>query len=535
MVDTDVLVVGYGPVGQVLAILLAQRGMRVIVVERWPTPYTMPRAVSYDAEAARILAAAGIGDRVGEVIEPSRDYTWKNAAGRVLLHMEVAERGGSGWPDSTSVYQPGLEALLAERATRLPTMEVRRGHEAVALTEHPDRVEADVRTAEAGRSTITAQFVVGCDGANSFVRNVIASPLTDLDFTHDWLVCDVVLHETREFRPNNLQICDPARPRTAVSAGPGHRRWEFMRVPDEPIESFVGEESAWRLLGLFDVGPHNATLERFGVYTTQACYAQQWRRGRILLAGDAAHVMPPFMGQGMSSGFRDAINLTWRLDLMLSGSLSDGAALLDSYVLERRAHVQHAIAMSMESGKVICETNRRAAVSRDGTLLAARRRGAGQAMSRTLVEPLTEGILFRGADATAAGRLTPIGRVARDGATGLFDDVVGAGFVLAATEDPAALLGSNQMAFLESIGTRLVRLVPADAAMPPGPGSTVVDVDDVFLPFLAAVPAAGMLVRPDFHVFGAAAAGELPAVVDDLRRQLSSVSTAKPMSEFVRA
>ncbi|WP_433073829.1 bifunctional 3-(3-hydroxy-phenyl)propionate/3-hydroxycinnamic acid hydroxylase [Dactylosporangium sp. CA-052675] len=518
-VDADAVVVGFGPVGQVLTILLAQRGLRVTVVERWPAPYTMPRAVSYDAEAARILAAAGIGDRVGEVTEPSRDYTFKNAAGRTLLHVDVPERDGLGWADSTSVYQPGLEALLAERAAGLPTVEVRRGQEVVALTEHADRVEAEVRRGDGTSTTLTARYVIGCDGANSFVRGAIDAAQHDLGFTHDWLVCDVVLHEARAFKPNNLQVCDPARPRTAVSAGPGHRRWEFMRVPSESYEDFATEASAWRLLSLFDIGPHNATLDRFGVYTTQACYAERWRRGRVLLAGDAAHVMPPFMGQGMSSGFRDAISLTWRLDLILRGV--SGAELLDSYESERRAHVQHAIAMSMESGKVICETNRRAAVTRDGTLLAARRRGAVQGMSRTLVEPLTEGVLHAGGPEGTAGHLTPIARVSRAGKVGLFDELSGPGFVVLATGDPAVLLGPERVSFLDSIGATLLRLAPPGASAA-ADEATVADLDDVLGPWLAAMPAAGVLVRPDFHIFGAADADGLPDVVDDLRRQLSS-------------
>lgn len=229
--DADVVVVGYGPVGQTLAILLAQRGRRTIVVERWPRPYAMPRAVAFDSESARILAAAGLADFVHEFSEPSGEYRWLDASGRTLLSIEASEQGRCGWPDSLSMYQPGLEAALAARAARLPTLDVRRGFEAVAVTETPDGVELTVReSGGTAERVLTAGWVVGCDGANSFVRAALGAPSTDLDFSHDWLICDVVPAGPAEFRPNNLQICDPVRPTTHVSAGPGHRRWEFMRV-----------------------------------------------------------------------------------------------------------------------------------------------------------------------------------------------------------------------------------------------------------------------------------------------------------------
>lgn len=141
--------------------------------------------------------------------------------------------GPMGWPDSVSFHQPGLEALLAERATELPGVTVLRPHQVTALAEHDDRVEVTI-AGPAGEEVRAARWVVGCDGANSFVREHLGSDVTDLGFTYDWLVCDVVPHETREFKPNNLQVCDPARPRTAVSAGPGHRRWSSCGCRGEP-------------------------------------------------------------------------------------------------------------------------------------------------------------------------------------------------------------------------------------------------------------------------------------------------------------
>ncbi|SCL14156.1 flavoprotein hydroxylase [Micromonospora nigra] len=551
---TDVLIVGYGPVGQVAAILLARRGFTVRVVEKWATPYNMPRAVSYDGEASRILAACDLGDTLDPVCELSGEYTWKNGFGRTLLHVKAAENGPAGWPDSISFYQPGLEARLAARGAALPGIEVLRGCEVTAMTDRGDGVDVTAVDTDGGVHAFTAAWVLGCDGANSFVRRWMNATVTDLGFTHDWLVCDVVLNEPHEFKPNNLQICDPARPRTAVSAGPGYRRWEFMRVPGETLEEFRSEASAWRLLGLFDITPDTARLDRYGVYTTQACSADTWRRGRVFLAGDAAHVMPPFLGQGMSSGFRDVVNLAWKLDLVHRGIADD--TLLDTYEVERRAHVQHAIRMSIDSGTVICETDPKKAAGRDAVMLAALRRRTQQRHARSLREAIVDGVLHRDADgspAPHAGQPAAQGRVATAGRTGRFDDVVGTGFVLITRVDLP--LDPDAAAFLAALGTRRVTVHPADpssAGQTSGDASSasltsgdataagrsaddvttdgpvdgdaiidVVDLDGVHLTWLAEADADAVLVRPDFYVFGVATGPDaLAALVDDLRQQV---------------
>ncbi|WP_324784802.1 bifunctional 3-(3-hydroxy-phenyl)propionate/3-hydroxycinnamic acid hydroxylase [Streptomyces sp. H51] len=526
----DLLVVGYGPVGQVLANLMARRGRRVIVVERHPRPYPMPRAVAFDGEAARILAAAGVADHLTAVGEPSGDYLWRNGEGRDLLYIDAAEvKGRNGWPESTSMYQPGLEDALIAYGKRLPNLTVLRGCEAVELAQHADGAVLRVTDGDGARRLLRARWVVGCDGANSLVRRTIGTDFEDLGFHHEWLICDLAMHDDRTFVPNNLQICDPARPRTQVSAGPGHRRWEFMLLPGERKQDMDDPRVAWRLLAQCGITPDDGTMERHAVYTFQAATARRWRLGRLLIAGDAAHLMPPFAGQGMSSGFRDVANLAWKLDLVLDGRA--GEALLDSYAEERRAHVQHAIGMSVNLGKVICQTDPKAAADRDAVMIAARERRMARPQQSPF-QPLTRGLVWRdgtGRRRRGAGDQVPQPRVAAGTAHGLFDEVAGRGFVFASLDDPRELLGAERTAFLESLGAYLVRLLPAGTDPAGVPAGSVVDVEGGFGAYLTGAAARCVLVRPDTYAFGTADGAEAAgALVDALREALRETSHPVP-------
>ncbi|WP_086852066.1 bifunctional 3-(3-hydroxy-phenyl)propionate/3-hydroxycinnamic acid hydroxylase [Amycolatopsis kentuckyensis] len=494
MTDTDVVIVGNGPIGATLSVLLAQRGWRVTVLERRPRPYKLPRATSFDGETARLLAATGIGPDLGRITAPANGYQWQTADGRTLLDIAFTTEGRYGWPDANTMHQPALEELIAARVRDLPGITVLRGHEVVAIADGDALVQVTATDADEVSRTISARWVVGCDGANSFVREHLDVPVTDLGFSYEWLLCDVQLNEPREFVPTNVQICDPARPTTLVGSGPGRRRWEFMRLPGESAAELNKDETAWRLMAPYGVTPETATLLRSTTYIFQARWADRWRVGHVLLAGDAAHLMPPFAGQGMCSGIRDVTNLAWKLDLTLRGLASE--SLLDSYGDERREQAREAILASVQLGRVICVTDPAAAAERDATVLANRRgKPAGRPEP---AKPLSGGLRH---ESPGAGVVVPQGRVRVGDATGLFDDVVGRGFVLLTTEEA----GSE---FLAEIGTHVVRL------------DGTVDVDDVYRPFLARFGAASLLVRPDYHVFGTAGPGGLEALVDDLRNRL---------------
>ncbi|MEU6841638.1 bifunctional 3-(3-hydroxy-phenyl)propionate/3-hydroxycinnamic acid hydroxylase [Streptomyces sp. NPDC046716] len=524
--DRDVLVVGAGPVGLALALFLARDGVRTTVVERWPGPYRLPRAVHFDDEIARLLAGAGAGAYAAEGVVAADTYEWRNGSGTPLLRFDWSGTGPSGWPTASMFHQPELEQALEDAARRRPEITLMRGAEAVSVHQDADADSAvlTVRVADGTERRLSAPWLVGCDGANSFVRTALDTTVTDLGFFYDWLIVDVLPHEERTWSPMNIQVCDPDRPTTAVSAGPGRRRWEFMRMPGESREDLDTEATAWKLLSPWGVTPDNATLERHVLYTFQARWCDRWRHGRLLLAGDAAHQMPPFAGQGMCSGIRDAANLAWKLSLVTRGHADSG--LLDTYTSERSGHVRHAIGMSVELGKVICVPDPAAAAARDAALLGAECDPA-RALPPVPPPTLGDGLVHHGPDGTpmgAAGALSPQGRVRHRGVTGLLDQAVGHGFLVCAAEDPRAALDAEDLAFLNAIGAHTIRFTPSHA--PEDGEHDAVDIDDFYLPHLAATGHLGAVIRPDHYVYGSFTDTDgLRAVVAALRADLAGATT----------
>jgi 2-polyprenyl-6-methoxyphenol hydroxylase-like FAD-dependent oxidoreductase len=485
----DVAIVGAGPVGLVLAIQLAQRGRSVTVVEQWPSPYTLPRAVHFDHEVGRIIQSCGIGDEVRAVAEPAEIYEWQNGAGTTLLRFGRAGLAMSGWPFSSMFCQPDLEALLAGRAEALPTIDIRRGARVRSIDQADDHVELTcvpvtsapgLQLVEAPETTWTlrADYVVGCDGANSTVRELLGVEMDDRGFFYDWLIVDVILDEPRVFDPVNLQVCDPARPTTAVSGGPGRRRWEFMRLPDEPVEELTQASRAWELLSPWNVTPQNARLERHALYTFQARVAERWQVDRVLLAGDAAHQMPPFAGQGMCAGLRDAVNLAWKLDLVLGGHAS--SAVLETYDEERRPNANAAVDFSIELGKVICVPDPAEAAARDEAMTSAYDGGVSEVpglpgIASGVVQPAS----------AHAGELFPQGVLGGR----LFDDVHGAGFRLVTVDPHLDDLDRDLLRWFSAIGGKVVDAREASTDL-----AVWFDRHDV----------SWALQRPDFHLFGTA-------------------------------
>ncbi len=502
--DCDVAIVGYGPVGSTLAILLAQHGHSVTVLERWPEAYPMPRAVHFDDEVGRILQSCGVGESLDEISEPADVYEWRNGTGTTLVRFGSVGMGRNGWPPSSMFNQPALEARLEASASELSSIAVHRGVDAVGVAQDDDGVTITARDRGGAIHEVRSRYAVGCDGANSTVRQLLDIPSTDLGFFYDWLIVDVILNEPRVYDPINVQVCDPTRPTTAVSGGPGRRRWEFMRLPSESLDDLNDVDAAWKLLAAWDVTPLNATLERHAVYTFSARHAEQWRTGRVLLAGDAAHLMPPFAGQGMCSGIRDAANLAWKLDTVLAGRST--ASVLDSYEEERLPHARGVIDLSIELGKIICVPDPAEAAARDEIM------SAGVTEGRTSIPPLPPlASSLLPVEDPAAGHVFPQGMVKVGDELRRFDDAHGVGWRLVTVRPQPLDLDAELADWFRGESGAIVPVTPD------------VDVDRTYANWFAEHGSTWALQRPDFHVHGVASdtAGAV-ALLADLRQRLTS-------------
>lgn len=370
--DCDVLIAGGGPTGVTLAVLLARRGVKVIVAEKEADIYPLPRAAHIDHEGMRILQEAGVAEAVMKTARRANRYDFLNAKGEVLLRFEGAGQIGSGgWLAANMIHQPSVEAELRKALAAQPTAELHNRWELTGFTDDGSGVTAAINTPD-GERTIRARYLVGADGARSPVREAAGIAFEDLNFEEPWLVVDVLVDDYSKLPTENLQICDPARPTTCVLMGEGRHRWEFMIKPGETAEQVSDDAFIEKLLEPWNV-KGAVRLERKAVYTFRARIAEHWRRGRVLLAGDAAHQTPPFAGQGMCSGLRDAANLAWKLAAVIRDGAND--ALLDSYQPERAPNLRATIDMAIMMGKTVCITNRWSAWLRDLKFKLARKLG----------------------------------------------------------------------------------------------------------------------------------------------------------------
>jgi 3-(3-hydroxy-phenyl)propionate hydroxylase len=365
-VDFDVAVVGLGPVGAVLAGLLGRRGVRVVVLEREWEVFPLPRAAHIDHTGLRTLQELGVLDDVmPEMLRNAGLEFW--AADRSLLFRVPADQPSvSGLPTSMYFHQPGFDATLRKSLGDLPNVEVRLGRTVAAIRELAYGVEIEATVAGCtDPEPVNARWLIGCDGASSAVRELAGIGLDDLDFDENWLVVDVVLREPTDTLPQcAVTLCDPARPIFAIPIPDGRYRFELMLLPDDDPQQV--KDRVLDLLGDW-IDPASVEVERAAIYAFHALLATDWRAGRVLLAGDAAHQMPPFLGQGMCSGLRDAANLAWKLEQVLLGA---DEALLDTYGVERAPHVREIVDAVLDFGRVICELDPRAAAARDTRLLS---------------------------------------------------------------------------------------------------------------------------------------------------------------------
>ena len=493
----DVVVAGMGPVGKMIALMLAKQGHRVLIADKKASPYVLPRAVAHDAEIARILQSAGLPpDSMTDCVEPYDDmYVWVNANDDVLHLVDWTGIDPSGWNNTYFYNQPGLEAHIDKKMRESGDVEAVRGAAVKIVNQDGDGVDVDLVEVQSGAvRKLRAKYVLGADGANSDTRRSVGIGWKDLGYFFDWLVVDVIPGPGSNITHLAKQVADPTRPTTVVPAGPGRRRWEFMLMEGEKADEMAQPENIWKLLASFDLDSSNASIERGVVYRFESGWATNWRKDRVILLGDAVHKMPPFAGQGLAAGFRDCLNLSWKLNLVLKGLAS--ARLLDSYTHERAQHVSDFIDFSVALGSIICITDPVQAAARDKAMIVDRESGR-------LPEPPPAPRLGRGLfEGENGGYLSWQGQitVSNDSSRRKFDDVYGVGALILSDSALAAGLNQEDLEALSTLGIRVVTFGGTEVAGI----ARFDDVEGTYVKWFASLGAAAVLVRPDFYVYGTA-------------------------------
>lgn len=467
----DVLIAGAGPVGATLALLLAKAGHRVSIVERDADIYPLPRAAHIDHEVLRLLNMMGAAAPVVADSQPLSSYEFRAGDGSLLMGLKTGKAlAPTGFPPSSMFHQPTLEFALRERIAENPLVTLSIESTLTGFAASDDGVTATVHGPD-GERDIAARYLIGCDGGASIVRKLCQISMEDMGFDEPWLVIDARLKNGVErLSTVGIQHCDPARPVTAMPMSPGRHRWEFMMRPGETADEVTTDAAIDAMIAPF-ADPASVEVDRRAVYRFHAVIAHEWRKGRVLLAGDAAHQMPPFLGQGLCSGVRDAANLAWKLDAVMKGEAGD--KLLDSYQVERSPHVRSITEMAVFMGKVVCTQDAGKAAARDKDMLSV----SEDRRMNPLPPParLTSGIVEGD---PAAGQVAPEPWLA-DGKARV-DDLVGYAPVLYVREniDRDGFAGGGRVVSLASLA----------------------DKDSALAAMMGEAPA--MLVRPDRNVFG---------------------------------
>lgn len=499
--DADVVIAGFGPVGAMVANLLGQAGVRTIVLERDVKPHTMPRAGATDDEVIRIFQAAGLADELLPHLDLGQSTLFISRHGDPLVTMRPAG-GRNGFPQLAFFYQPELERVLHDGLARYPHVTVNMGVRVEALHDDGDGVTVWTRSADRGRQTpVRARYVVGCDGGRSSVRGFCSIEFGGATYAQPWLVVDARLDEPLRDVTCFQFVGNPDRPAVTLPLPGNHHRWEFMVLPGEDHAALATLENARRLISPW-VDPDRVQILRHIVYTFHARAAERWRSGRILLAGDAAHLMPPFAGQGLSSGLRDAHNLSWKLAAVLAGT--GDASLLDSYESERRPHVARMTRFTRFSGALVQTRSRPLAQVRDVLLSrAARVRCFAEGRLKPHLK-YSSGAFDTSATKHAAGRVFPQPTVrTSDGLIRPLDEFMGSGWAIVGRElDPQAHLGDADQKLWKSLGAKFIAVCPPGHRLTTAKAGTAVleDVDGYALEFFNTWSDVAF-VRPDRIVF----------------------------------
>lgn len=493
----DVAVIGFGPTGVTAANLLGGTGLRVVVVEREAGVYSRARAISTDEEVIRIWQRIGLAERLKLDMLAERPLDFVDARGRTFLSACPAPRG-HGHPPQMFLYQPALEQVLREGVDRYPNVSVLLRHECLRLRQDADGVELTVAGADDSLRRLRARYVIAADGGSSLTRAQLNVGYDGRTYEDRWVVVDTEMlrpwpgHDRLRFR------CDPARPAVDCPTPLGHHRWEFPVLPGDDEKRLTGDDAIHAMVSRYGIGRDQIKILRATVYSHHVRFAARFRVGRVFLAGDAAHAMPPWIGQGMAAGVRDVANLCWKLAAVLRGELPE--SLLDSYEAERKPHVREVTRRAVFVGRLITERRLPVARARNGVLRSIRR--VPGLASRLVdsnwipVASYAQGFQARPRNRASGHQIPQPWVTGPDGERVRLDDVLGGRWLLLHLGPPRPQP--------EWEGVPSLAVLPAGSR--PAEGA-VVDSDGVLLAWRPGRGVATLALRPDAYVYAAAPAG----------------------------
>jgi 3-(3-hydroxy-phenyl)propionate hydroxylase len=501
--EFDVVIAGLGPVGAVAANLAGSLGLKTLVVERTVLPYLKPRAIVFDAEIMRIFASIGLAERISKASRSLGGSIYLGADRRPIRTFRARPPAHAhAWHSSNLFYQPELESILRDGLGRFDNVTVSLKHEVIGMRDFGGSSVLRIMPDEPSRPyEIRARYVLACDGASSTLRKLLQITLDDIGFEERWLVVDTFVNgpmrwpsthaipEEVQRGDYSLMICDPARPSTLIPGVGRHRRWEYMLLPGESDTDVVGSHWLEQQLSQW-IDPKDVEIVRSAVYRFRALIAHRWRINNVFLVGDAAHQTPPFYGQGMCHGIRDAAQLIWKLKLVLDNISSD--KLLDSYQVEREPHVREIVAASVTAGAQVCILDPVAADTRDEEFRRVERERRDAPVAITdVVPPIRAGII----DAKTGGmRLPDLSVESVDGRR--LDDLLAGRFTLLIRFEEPINLPAGLAAGWQAIGGQTLRSTATDA-----PDCATRDRSVDVSRWLQQLEAYCAIVRPDRYVY----------------------------------
>lgn len=461
--SAQVAIAGAGPVGLTIANYLGQMGVSVVLIEKLESLIDYPRAIGIDDEALRAMQAVGLVDNVLPHTTPWHAMRFLTPKGRCFADIQPMT-DEFGWSRRNAFIQPQVDAVLYDGLSRFPHVRCLFSREVEAFSQNSDGVTLNVKGSGSERETVRADWLVACDGGASFIRRTLNIPFEGKTAPNQWIVIDIANDPLAT--PHVYLCCDPVRPYVSAALPHGVRRFEFMVMPGETEAQLSEPHKMRQLLSKVLPDPDNVELIRQRVYTHNARIAERFRVDRVLLAGDAAHIMPVWQGQGYNSGMRDAFNLAWKLALVVNGKA--GEALLDSYQQERRDHAKAMIDLSVTAGNVLAPPKRWHGAVRDGiswllNYLPPVKRYFLEMRFKPMPQYRDGALLAEG-----EGKTSPVGKMfiqpkvtLETGQVTLLDEVIGARFAIIAWGcNPRWGLTDEQIARWRAVGVQFIQVVP---------------------------------------------------------------------------